>query len=412
MERVIFHCDMNNFYATVEAKMNPELKGKALAVGGSNKDRHGIVLAKSYEAKAKGVKTGESLMEARKKCPELVVVPPNFDEYILISKEAREIYYSFTDKVEPYGIDECWLDLTGTKGLFGEPLEVAGKIKDRIKEELGVSISVGVSFNKIFAKLGSDLADRDSIVEIKKDNFREVVYPLPANSLLGVGYATKKKLAWYGVKSIGDIVDMGEEFMASKFGVNGRRLFKYACGLDEAPIRDFLDVIPAKSVGHGITLVSDALNDEEVFMVLLELGIDVSYRLDKLSLVAGGIEVGIRDSKLKFHSFQCRLPFSSSAPLVLAKEARRLFKDKYNWENKVRLVSIRAINLKRAEEVSQLDLLGEFRVKDRSDAIANTLIDLRNRYGRDSLTYGVLLNELKIPKKRNLESVLPKPMLR
>ena len=275
-----------------------------------------------------------------------------------------------------------------------------------------MTISVGVSFNKIFAKLASDLADRDSIMEVKKDSFKDVVWPLSAGDLLGVGRATKKKLEWYGVYTIGDIVDIGEEFMYKKFGVNGRRIFKYACGLDTAPIRDYLDVVPAKSVGHGITLVSDALDENEVFMILLELSIDVSYRLSNLGLSAKGIEIGIRDSSLRFHSFQGVLPFTSLSPLVLAEAGRKLFKDKYGWEYNVRLVSVRAVNLVAVSGDEQLDMLGDFKIKDKQESIAKVLVSLRERFGKDSLTYGVLLNDLKIPKRRNLESVLPKAMLR
>ena len=412
MNRVILHCDMNNFYATVEAKKNPELKGKTLAVGGSDKDRHGIVLAKSYEAKLKGVKTGESLFEARRKCPELIVVPPDFDEYLIISKEAREIYYSYTDKVEPYGIDECWLDLSGTRGLFGDPLIVADQIKERIKAELGVTISVGLSFNKIFAKLASDLADRDSVMVIGENDFQEKIWPLPVGDLLGVGYATRKKLDWYGIHTIGDLASTGENFLKRKLGINGERLLAYAKGLDRSPVRGFLDVAPVKSVGHGITLRRDAIDENEVFMVLLELGIDVAYRLSQLGLLAKGVEVGIRDSALRFFSFQGRLPFPASAPLVLADTARRIFQEKYNWDFQVRLVSIRAINLEPVAGSEQLDLLGDFKVKDNQEAIASTLVKVRQRYGKGFLTYGVLLGEHKIPEQRNMVSVLPGAMLR
>lgn len=413
MKRAILHCDMNNFYASVEVKMNPELAGKPVVVGGSKMERHGIVLAKSYEAKKFGIRTGETLYDALSKCPDLVVVPPHFEEYLLISNEAREIYNSFTDKVEAYGIDECWLDVSGTEGLFGSPYEVACLVKKRIKEELGVSVSVGVSFNKIFAKLCSDLAGRDEVMEVWEDNFKDLLWPLPVGTLLGVGSATRKKLAWYGIYTIGDLARVGEDFLRSKFGKNGWYLFVYACGLDVSRVAGFGERAPVKSVGHGTTLVEDVTDDEAVYSVMLELALDVGYRMGKHGVRARGVEVTIRDSSLAFFSFQGRLEFPSSCPSVLADASRRLFSEKYAWAYPVRAVTIRGIDLT-SEVVSgvQLDLVGSVARMDRFDRIGGVLSSVRDRYGRGSLSYGTLLDDNRVPKGRTLDLLLPSGMVR
>ncbi|MDD2371932.1 MAG: DNA polymerase IV [Firmicutes bacterium] len=413
MKRAILHCDMNNFYATVEVKMNPELEGKPVVVGGSKRERHGIVLAKSYEAKKFGVRTGETLNDAISKCPELIVVPPHFDEYLLISNEAREIYNSFTDKVESYGIDECWLDISGTEGLFGSPYEVGMLIKEKIKEEIGVTVSVGVSFNKIFAKLCSDLAGRDEIREVWEEDFRKIIWPLPVGCLLGVGYATRKKLAWYGIKTIGDLAKVGEDFMRSKFGKNGWYLYVYANGYDVSRVAGFGERAPVKSVGHGTTLVADVVDEEIVYGVMLELSLDVGYRMAKLGVRARGVELTIRDSSLAFFSFQCRLDFPSSCPSVLANAGRSLFRAKYAWAFPVRAITIRGIDLV-SEVVSgvQLDLIGVVDNMDRFNRIGGVLSDVRDRFGRGSLSYGVLLSDNKVPEGRRLDTVMPSGIIR
>lgn len=413
MKRSILHCDMNNFYASVEVKMNPELAGKPIVVGGSREERRGIVLAKSYEAKQFGIRTGETLYDALGKCPDLVVVPPHFDEYLLISKEAREIYNGFTDRVESYGIDECWLDVSGTEGLFGSPYEVGVLIKEKIKSELGVTVSVGISYNKIFAKLCSDLAGRDEIREVWEDDFRELLWPLPVGDLLGVGSATRKKLAWYGIYTIGDLAGVGEVFLRNKLGKNGSYLFIYANGGDCSVVSGFGEHVPVKSVGHGTTLVADIVGEELVHGVMLELALDVCYRMGNLGVKARGVELTIRDCSLAFYSFQCRLDFPSACPSVLAEAGRVLFRERYVSSFAVRAVTIRGIDLV-GESIDgvQLDLIGVADRRERSDRIGGVLSKVRDRYGRGSLSYGVLLSDNRVPKGRTLDLTLPSGMVR
>ena len=252
MQRVILHCDMNNFYASVECMLNPELKNKPVAVCGSVEERHGIVLAKNYAAKAFGVSTGEAIWQAKQKCQDLVIVEPHYEQYMKFSKLAREIYGRYTDQIEPYGMDECWLDVTGS-GCMGTGFEIADEIRRTVKFELGLTISAGVSFNKIFAKLGSDMKKPDAITCIEADSFREKIWCLPASDLLGVGRATEKVLSGYGIHTIGELAATSDDFLKCRLGKNGLAIKKYANGLDDSPVMLSDYVSPVKSIGHGIT---------------------------------------------------------------------------------------------------------------------------------------------------------------
>ena len=295
MLRSILHCDMNNFYASVECMLDPALKKYPIAVCGSVEERHGIVLAKNYKAKAFDVKTGDAVWQAKQKCKDLVVVPPHYEEYIKYSKLARSVYERYTDQVEPYGMDECWLDISGTESLFGSPEKVANEIRETMKFELGLTISVGVSFNKIFAKLGSDMKKPDAVTVIPKDTFKEKIWGLPAADLLGVGRATQRVLDSYCIRTIGDLANNDPEFLRRRLGKNGVVLWNYANGNDLSLVakKDF--VSPIKSVGHGITTVADLEKPEQVWPVFLELTQDIGHKLRVHGLSAEGVAIHIRD---------------------------------------------------------------------------------------------------------------------
>lgn len=345
MARNILHCDMNNFYASVECMLNPALKEYPVAVCGSVEERHGIVLAKNYKAKAFDVKTGDTVWQAQQKCRDLVIVPPHYEEYIKYSKLARSVYERYTDQVEPYGMDECWLDITGTGSLFGSPVEVANKIRETIKFELGLTISVGVSFNKIFAKLGSDMKKPDAVTVIPKDTFREKIWKLPSADLLGVGRATQRTLDSYGIRTIGALAQTDPEFLRSVLGKNGVALWNYANGNDLSLVakKDF--VSPIKSVGHGITTVADLEKPEQVWPVFLELTQDIGHKLRVHGLSAEGVAIHIRDNTLCTRQWQTKIDLPTQSPMVLAKRAFQLFEARYGWYNPIRSVTIQAINL-------------------------------------------------------------------
>ena len=275
MERTILHCDMNNFYASCECAQNPSLRGKPIAVCGSKEERHGIVLAKNELAKTCGVQTGEAIWQAQQKCKGLVVVPPHYDLYLRYSKLARSIYAEYTDLIEPMGLDEVWLDVTGSRALFGDGMTIAEILRKRIRAELGLTISVGVSFNKIFAKLGSDLKKPDAITEIPRDRFRQITGPLPVNALFGVGRATTKALHGIGVTTVGRLAETPLSVLTYKFGKNGVTLWQNANGEDHSPVAPMDADLPMKTAGHGVTTSRDLENDAEVWRIMLQLTQDL-----------------------------------------------------------------------------------------------------------------------------------------
>jgi len=395
-ERVILHSDMNSFYASVEAMLDPSLKGKAVAVCGATEERHGIVLAKSELAKKAGVKTGMVNWEAKQRCPGLILVPPQYDQYVKYSRLAHEIYYRYTDLVEPFGMDECWLDVTGS-GTYGTGMEIAEKIRTACREELGLTVSIGVSFNKIFAKLGSDIKKPDAITEITRADFKEKVWPLAASELIYVGRATEKKLAGYGVHTVGELAAIPPDILQGWFGINGLKLWAYANGADKSRVmhKDF--VSPMKSIGHGITCTADLDDEEEVSRVLLELSQDVGHRLRIHDLCAQGVQIYVRGNDLHGFQFQCKLPFRTQLPSEIAAAGFRLFQERYRWGTKVRAVCIRAIDLVPKSEVEQLNMFVDTARRDRRERLEDAIESLRDRYGKRAITYAALLGNLKMP---------------
>ena len=256
--------------------LNPKLRGKYVAVCGNTSDRHGIVLAKNEAAKAMGVKTGEVIWKAKQKCPKLIIVPPNFDNYIKYSKQVMEIYCRYTDMIEPFGIDEAWLDVTGSRLIYGDGTAIADNIRRTVKKEMGLTVSVGVSFNKVFAKLGSDLKKPDAVTEIKKDSFKEKIWGLSADKMLGVGRSTARTLGKYHINTIGDIANADPDFLKRRLGVAGETLWRYANGLEDSAVKLFSYTAPIKSIGRGITCRLDLSEDNEVWYVLSELSRQVA----------------------------------------------------------------------------------------------------------------------------------------
>lgn len=396
MKRVILHSDMNAYYASVEAMLNPQLKGKAIAVCGATEDRHGIVLAKSELAKRAGVKTGMVNYEAKQLCPDIIMVPPQYDQYLKYSRLAHEIYYRYTDLVEPYGMDECFLDVTGS-GIFGSGVEIAEQIRAATKSELGLTVSVGVSYNKIFAKLGSDMKKPDAITVITEDNYREKVWPLAASDLLYVGRATDAKLAKYGIHTIGQLAATDPENLRYWFGVNGLKLWQFANGADVSRVmhKDF--VSPVKSIGHGITCTADLNDEDEVQKVMLELSQDVGHRLRVHGLAATGVQVSIRGNDLFGSQFQCKLPFKTQLPSEISSAGFSLFRERYRWNTKVRAVCIRAIDLVPKNDVEQLSMFVDTAKRDRRERLEDAVEDIRRRFGKRAITYALLMNDLKMP---------------
>ncbi len=378
--------------------LDPSLRGKAVAVCGSTEERHGIVLAKSELTKKAGVKTGMANWEARSVCRDLIMVPPQYDQYLKYSKLTQAIYQRYTDLIEPFGMDECWLDVTGSQKVFGSAMYIAEKIRQETREELGLTVSIGVSFNKVFAKLGSDMKKPDAITEIRSDDFKEKVWPLNVNEMIYCGPATTKKLARFGVVTIGQLAQLDPGFMKLLLGVNGVALWQYANGLDRSRVMHRDVVSPVKSIGHGITCITNLENEEEVWRVMLSLCQDIGHRLRCHELTARGVQIAIRGDDLFGLQFQCKLPISTQLPSEIAAAAFRLFKDKYQWYHKVRAVTIRAIDLAPKNDVSdQLSIFIDTAKLQVRERLEDAIEEIRERFGKQAITYATLLGDIKMP---------------
>ena len=383
--RSILHVDMNNFYASVECLYRPEIRHLPVAVAGDPLNRHGIILAKNMIAKRLGVKTGEAIWEAKQKTPKLVTVPPDFAKYLKFSRLARSILYDYTDQIEAFGLDENWADVTGSLSIFGSAHDIAELIRKRVKNELGITVSIGVSFNKIFAKLGSDYKKPDAITDITPENFRSLVWPLPASDLLYVGKATSRKLTSIGITTIGGIAKCPKDVLCRKLGKWGEVLWLFANGLDTAPVRLLGQEAAVKSVGNGITCPRDLTADEDVQLVFTVLAESVAARLRDYNLKCTGVEIQIRDKNLYYMTRQQKIsrPTFLSSDIIAA--AMQLFRANYRWFYPVRAVALRGINLVTADTLVELSLFEDENRNLAAENLARTIDGLRKRFGHDSI---------------------------
>ncbi len=384
-ERVILHCDLNNFFASVECFLNPDLKGKNVAVCGSVEERHGIVLAKNEGAKSFGVRTGEAIWEAKLKCPNLVTVPPHYDQYVLFSKRVKKIYEEYTDMVEPFGIDECWLDVTGSQALFGSGEKIAEELRTRIKKEIGLTISVGVSFNKIFAKLASDMKKPDAVTVLKSSDIKEKVWHLPCCELFGVGRTTAKNFEKLVIRTIGDLAQMPEDIMGRTFGKMGITLNHYARGLDFSPVLKETEVPPVKSVSRGITCKRDLYSSEEISPIVISLCEKVSHNLRKNNFYATTVGVALKDNHLVVRDCQQKLKTPVRAAGVLAKNAMELIEKNYSFSLPVRAVTVFAGNLVGEKFTFQLSFDEDYSHLEKLEKLDTEVDLLRERFGDKAL---------------------------
>ena len=381
MARVILHSDLNHFYAAVECLHHPELRGKPVAVAGNIELRHGIILTRTPEARARGVKTGEAIWQAREKCPELITLPPDFASYLRFSELAQRIYADYTDQIEPFGIDESWLDVTDSAAVRGSGEQIAQEISGRVKSELGLTVSIGVSWNKIFAKLGSDYKKPDAVTVFSRQNYKELVWPLPVDDLLWIGPATKRKLKNHSIQTIGELAQADPRLLRPKLGKMADVLWGFACGLDLTPVARAGAVPPVKSIGNGCTAPHDLRCDEDAKALLLTLIEAVAMRLREQGLCAGGVAIGIRDCELWSFERQCRLPQPTDITEELMAAALGLFRDSWDWRRPIRSLTVRVIQLLPANQPVQLDLYRDEAGRERLEALDQTLDWLRRRFG-------------------------------
>lgn len=410
MERVVLHSDLNNCYASIECMLHPELRGKYIAVCGSTEDRHGIVLAKNQLAKKCGVKTGDVIWEAKQKCPQLTIVPPHMDQYLKFSKIVREIYMRYSSEVEAFGIDESWIELTGSPLLKERtPHEIADEIRNTVKSEVGLTVSIGISFNKIFAKLGSDMKKPDAVTEIGRDTFRDQVSPLPVSDLLYVGRATAEKLGRYCIRTIGDLANTERDILRSLLGINGEKIWAYANGLDASRVMPCDYTPPIKSIGHGITCTADLVSESEVRGVFLELSQDIGLKLRKQGLAANGVRITVRDNTLSHRQYQCKLPFPTQSYLEIYDAGIDLFHRRYSWSNNIRSLTISAIDLISADTPVQLDLWTDMSKHKRRIRLEETIEDIRRRFGLHAINFAAA-GSMKIPVQSDIEYKMPSVM--
>lgn len=390
--KTILHCDANNFYASVECFLNPSLRGKFVAVSGNPEKRHGIILAKNQAAKKCGVKTGETIWQAKQKCPDLVCVPPHFDTYVDFSNRIFDIYSQYTDRVQPFGIDECWLDVTGSKRLFGDGRTIADTLRERIKKEIGVTISVGVSFTKIFAKLGSDMKKPDATTVITPENFRDLVWKLDCADLLMIGRRTAEKLHKIGIFTIGDLANTDVEILRRLLGVNGVKLHESANGIEDDEVRYSYEKYVPKSVGNSTTLPADVSTREQLCAVVFALCEMVATRMRKHGFVGEGIGIGLRFNDLSHIGKQSAMPPTDSA-MQLCDCAMSLVDKIYTFgkDLPVRAVSVGVFDLLTQGSERQTSIFDSEEMHGHS--LGTALDKIRSRYGYNSiLSASVLQN--------------------
>lgn len=391
-DRTILHSDLNSFYASVEIRNDPALADQPVAVGGDEQARHGIVLAANQLAKRHGVCTAEALWSARRKCPELVIVRPHFDEYARFSQAVRQIYLDYTSQIEPMSLDEAFLDVTGSRSLFGDGEAIAHTIRRRVKQELGLTVSVGVSFNKIFAKLGSDYKKPDAVTVFSRENYRALVWPQPAANLLYVGRATAKKLAGIGVHTIGDLAAADPAALHMLLGKMGPMLHAYANGWDRSPVAEYAAREEAKSIGNMVTAPRDICTPRDADLVLWPLCESVAHRLRRHGLCAGSLSLYIRDVELEVHTRQCQLVPPTWLARELMEHARALLARHYKWKLPIRTLGVSAGELIPADAVSlQLDLEGTAEKRDKLERIERAMDGLKDRYGAAAVRRGTEL---------------------
>lgn len=394
--RTILHSDLNNFYASVECLRRPEIQEKPVVVVGSKEDRRGIVLAKNMIAKRAGVKTGDVYWEARQKCGStLVEVQADFAEYLKVSKEVRKIYEDYTDRIEAYGIDECWLDVTASLKLFGGGVQIANTIRERVKKEIGITVSVGVSWNKIFAKLGSDMKKPDAVTEINENNYKDIVWSLPVEDLLYVGNATKQKLNRIGIKTIGQLAQSDEGLLVSMLGKWGSYLYTFANGKDSSLVTTVDEEENIKSIGNSLTVYRDLKDEEDVRMVIHLLADSVAARMRESGLTrARTVHLYARASDLNGFQKQGKLPRPCSNALEISKKAFALFKEIYPWQNYVRGLGVSVSDFCFGAE--QLDLFGSLVKDERQRRLDETIDKLRKKYGNNVIQSAIVYKDPKI----------------
>lgn len=383
MTRTILHVDLNAFYASVECLYRPEIRDKPVAVCGDIEARHGIILAKNQVAKQYNIKTGEAVWEAKLKCRELVLVPADFRKYLRFSRLAKQIYCDYSDQIESFGIDESWIDVTGSLALFGDGKTIADTIRQRFKDEIGLTASAGVSYNKIFAKLGSDMRKPDATTVITQENFKDKVWPLPVGELLYVGRSTRQKLQNRAIFTIGDLARANIKNLKLLLGVWGETLWHFANGMDSAPVKLNGEESIIKSVGNSTTTVRDLLNNTDVRLIIYVLAESVAARLRKHGLKCQTVAIHVRNKELYSFDRQGKLRVPTFISGDIAKKAMELFLSSYDWSKPIRSIGVRGADLVTANGHVQIDLFDGDNLE--AETLEKAIDGIRQRFGHYSV---------------------------
>lgn len=390
--RVILHCDMNGFFASVELLDYPELRDKPMAVCGDPEGRHGIILAKNEIAKQYGIVTAETLWQARKKCPDLQTVPPHHKKYQHYSRLINEIYLQYTDMVEPFSVDESWLDVTASQKLFGNGKQIADKIRHQVKKELGLTLSAGVSFNKIFAKMGSDYKKPDATTVITQENYKNILWPLDIRDLFFVGKATADKLQGIGIHTIGQLAESDRHTVTALLGKQGSIIHDYANGLDQTPVSRFDEREDVKSIGNGSTFRRNLEGIQDIRTAVIALSDTVAVRLRQKKKKAFGVKVDIKDPSLKVISRQHQLDNPTNLAENIADTAVSIIENSWNLRHPIRMLTVTAINLCPEDQAQQLSLFSSENIQNETgEKMERTMDDIRKKFGRNAITFGRII---------------------
>ena len=392
--RTILHVDANSFYASCECLYRPSIREKPVAVCGDPEARHGIVLTKNQHAKKYGVQTGEAIWQAKQKCPSLVVVPPDYPLYLHMSRRMHEIFGQYSDKVESFGLDESWVEISADDMDVRKGQLVADEIRHRIHRTLGITVSVGVADNKVMAKLGSDYKKPDATTVLPPDLYEQIVWPLPVSDLLYVGPATTRKLARIGVCTIGQLANLDESILAHKFGKIGYMLKAFALGLDTSPVKPIEVSLPIKSVGNSTTPPHDIENMTDVKELVYLLAESVATRLRENNFKARCISVSARTTELVSSSCQTTLSQSTCLAKEIAETALRLFEQRYRFGFPFRSMGINCSQLSPLDAPVQVDMFGEDERRVKQEQLERSIDGLRSRFGHQVIRRGIVLSDL------------------
>lgn len=393
MERTILHCDCNGYFASVECIARPELWDVPMAVCGDPKNRHGVILAKNELAKGYGIVTAETVWQALRKCPKLTLVRPHHEKYREYSRRINAIYQQYTDQVEAFSVDESWLDVTASLHLFGTGKEIADELRRRIRTEIGLTISVGVSFSKTFAKLGSDYKKPDATTEITRENFRDILWPLPARSMLYVGRAAEETLLKGGIRTIGDIAQAGKDRLRSLLGRTGETIWEYACGLDEEPVKRIGEEEAAKSIGCGITFSRDLVGMRDIRAGLTMLSDTIGTRLRRQGLFCSTVQVQIKNPQLQVICRQKRLEAGTNSTREILEAALSIVQASWRMNAPIRMLTVTAAGLS-TDGTAQLSLFDMGAEKRCQNEKLDSAVDaIRAKFGESAISYGNTLRQ-------------------